>query len=76
MSANSAVTLLRAGANTIGIALVAVSVYLCYRFASRVIGALGDTGTNVFLRLSAFILLCVGVAILWSGIVGLVETLN
>ena len=76
VSADSAVTLLRAGANTIGIAVIAVSVYLCYRFASKVIGALGDTGTNVFLRLSAFILLCVGVAILWSGIVGLVETLN
>jgi multiple antibiotic resistance protein len=75
VSANSAVTLLRAGANAIGIALVAVSVYLCYRFASRVIGALGDTGTTVFLRLSAFILLCVGVAILWSGIVGLLATL-
>ena len=44
-----------------------------YRFASRLIASLGDTGTNVFLRLSAFIMLCVGVAILWGGIVGLVE---
>ena len=72
---DSALTLLRAGANTIGIAAVAVVVYLCYRFASKVIGALGETGTSVFLRLSAFILLCVGVAILWSGIAGLVATL-
>lgn len=54
-----------------GLALVALGVYLSYRFASRLIARLGDTGTNVFLRLSAFILLCVGVSILWGGIVGL-----
>lgn len=75
VSPDSAATLIRAGANIAGIAMVAVSVYLCYRFASKVIGALGETGTSVFLRLSAFILLCVGVAILWSGIVGLIQSL-
>jgi len=35
---------------------------------------LGETGTNVFLRLSAFILLCVGVAIFWNGVVSLVQS--
>ena len=35
---------------------------------------LGDNAMNVFLRLSAFLLLCVGVAILWSGVVGLVQS--
>jgi multiple antibiotic resistance protein len=60
----------------IGVTIVALTVYLSYRFASRLIASLGETGTNVFLRLSAFILLCVAVAILWSGIVGLVETLR
>jgi multiple antibiotic resistance protein len=59
----------------IGITIIAVTVYLSYRFASRLIASLGETGTNVFLRLSAFIMLCVGVAILWGGIVGLVEPL-
>lgn len=59
-----------------GILIVAVTVYLSYRFASRLIARLGETGTNVFLRLSAFILLCVGIAILWSGIVGLIGTLR
>lgn len=61
-------------ADLIGVTLIAVSIYLSYRFASRLIARLGDTGTNVFLRLSAFIMLCVGVSILWSGIVGLLET--
>jgi multiple antibiotic resistance protein len=58
-----------------GLAIVALTVYLSYRFASRLIAALGETGTNVFLRLSAFILLCVGVSILWSGILGLIQPL-
>jgi multiple antibiotic resistance protein len=63
------------GADLIGITIIALTVYLSYRFASRLIASLGETGTNVFLRLSAFIMLCVGVAILWGGIVGLVEPL-
>jgi multiple antibiotic resistance protein len=65
-----------AAADLIGIAIIGVSVYLSYRFASRLIARLGETGTNVFLRLSAFIMLCVGVSILWGGIVGLVEPLR
>ena len=65
-------TMARVAANLVGLAIIALMVYLSYRFASRVIGALGETGTNVFLRLSAFILLCVGVAILWSGVLGLI----
>jgi len=65
--------LIRIGAGIIGAAIVAVTINVCYRFATRLIGALGETGTNVFLRLSAFILLCVGVAIFWNGVVGLVQ---
>ena len=59
----------------IAVGIVSMVVYLSYRFASRLIVYLGDTGTVVFLRLSAFILLCVGVSIIWSGIVDLVEPL-
>jgi multiple antibiotic resistance protein len=59
----------------IAAAIVALAVYLSYRFASRLIASLGETGTHVFLRLSAFILLCIAVAIFWSGVVGLMETL-
>jgi multiple antibiotic resistance protein len=50
-------------------------VFLSYRFASRLIAYLSETGTAVFLRLSSFILLCVGVAIIWSGLVDLVQPL-
>jgi multiple antibiotic resistance protein len=63
-------------ADLIGIAIITIIVYLSYRFASRLIASLGETGTNVFLRLSAFIMLCVGVAIFWGGLVGLVDPLQ
>jgi multiple antibiotic resistance protein len=66
--------LLRGAAYLVGAAIIAASVYICYRFAPRLSLALGETGTSVFLRLSAFILLCVGVAIFWSGVVGLVQS--
>lgn len=52
-----------------GILLVSSAVYLCYRFAARLLAALGRTGTVVVLRLSAFILLAVGVQILCDGLV-------
>ena len=59
----------------VAVGLVALTVYLSYRFASRLIATLGETGTAVFLRLSAFILMCVGVSIFWSGAVELLEPL-
>jgi multiple antibiotic resistance protein len=62
--------------NFVGVAIVALTVFLSYRFAARVIDALGETGTIVFLRLSSFILLCIGISILWSGVVGLMETVS
>jgi len=39
------------------------------------VSLLGRLGTMVVLRLSAFILLCIGIQIFWSGFTGLlVET--
>lgn len=51
----------------LGLGLVAASVLLCFRYAQQLLRLLGDTGTVVFLRLSAFILLCLGVQIVWDG---------
>jgi len=47
--------------------LIVITVYLCYRFAERLVRLLGPVGTNVLMRLSAFIMLCIGIQILWSG---------
>jgi multiple antibiotic resistance protein len=51
-----------------GILVVTVSVYLCYRYANRIVRTLGPIGTGVVVRLSAFILLCIGVQICWNGL--------
>jgi len=51
----------------LGVAGVAVVILLCYRYAQELLRPLGETGTIVFLRLSAFILLCLGIQIFWEG---------
>jgi multiple antibiotic resistance protein len=58
---------LLAGAAVVGILAVALTVYVCYRYAEAIIAMLGKSGTNVVVRLSAFILLCIGIQILWTG---------
>ncbi len=52
----------------LGAAIIAVTIYLSYRFAERIARALGQTAMNVLIRLSSFILLCIGVQILWNGV--------
>ena len=54
-------------AAVVGLAAIAATVFLCYRFADRMVAVLGPSGINVMIRLSAFILLCIGIQIMWSG---------
>jgi multiple antibiotic resistance protein len=51
-----------------GIAAVALTIYVSYRHAARLVGTLGRTGSVVLTRLTAFVLLSVGVQILCDGI--------
>jgi multiple antibiotic resistance protein len=62
-------------AGAIGCAFVAATVYPCYAFADRLASALGPTGMNVILRLSSFLLVCIGVQILWNGASKLLSSL-
>ena len=55
------------GAATLGLIVMALTVYLTYRFADTIVTRLGKTGTAVVLRLSAFVMLCIGIQILWGG---------
>ncbi len=50
-----------------GAALVALSLYLIFRNSARVLAWLGDVGMLVMARLMAFILLCIGIEIMWAG---------
>ena len=59
----------------IGVTLVSATVFVAYRYADRLSRVLGETGMSVLLRLSAFILLCIGVQIVWNGASALLRTL-
>ncbi len=50
-----------------GLVAMGVTIFLCYRFAGRMVAILGASGINVMIRLSAFILLCIGIQIMWNG---------
>jgi multiple antibiotic resistance protein len=51
-----------------GMALICTTVYICYGNADRLVRALGKSGTNILMRLSAFILVVIGVQIMWNGL--------
>ncbi|NML17320.1 MarC family protein [Azohydromonas caseinilytica] len=51
----------------LALASVGVLMYFAFRYAQHLLRPLGEAGTVVFLRLSAFILLCLGVQIVWVG---------
>jgi len=59
----------------VGAAIVAITIYLCYGFADRLAAVLGPTGMNVILRLSSFLLVCIGVQIFWNGASALIKIL-
>jgi multiple antibiotic resistance protein len=58
----------------VGCFVVSAMVYVCYRWARQAEHFLGKTGTIVTMRLSSFILLCIGVQILASGVRAYVES--
>ena len=67
--------LVNGASEVIGVTLIAVTILVCYRYADKMLRALGANGTSVLVRLSAFILLCIGVQILWNGVSALAGSL-
>ena len=59
----------------VGSAVIALTIFICYGFAERFARLLGPTGMSVVLRLSSFLLVCIGVQILWNGAKLLLATL-
>ncbi len=62
------------GGMLLGAVAIALSIYLSYRFAERIGSVLGDAVMNVIIRLSSFILVCIGVQILWNGLSALLRS--
>lgn len=50
-----------------GAALVSLVLYFVFKNAASVLRWFGEIGTLVMMRLMAFILLCVGIQIMWNG---------
>ena len=59
--------LMGAGVAVIGAAVTTGVVYLVYRNGGRLLMRLGEVGTLVMMRMMAFVLLCIGIQILWTG---------
>lgn len=56
-----------AAVSLVGAAITVAVIYLVYRNAGRLMARLGEVGTLVMTRLMAFVLLCIGIEILWTG---------
>jgi len=68
-------TLVRFLAVACGIALAALTVYLFYRYSGVFLRRLGKTGEATINQVSAFVLLAIGVQIVWEGLRSLLRTL-
>lgn len=60
----------------IAMVTVAISILLCYGLADQLARAIGKTGMVVIVRLSSFLLVCIGVQIMWNGLSALLATLH
>jgi multiple antibiotic resistance protein len=60
----------------LGVIAIGLSIYLAYRFAETIGRLLGATGLEVLVRLSAFILICIGIEIIWNGWTALQATVS
>jgi multiple antibiotic resistance protein len=50
-----------------GAAIVSVTMYFIFKNSVAVLTRLGRIGTLVMIRMMAFILLCIGIEIMWTG---------
>jgi multiple antibiotic resistance protein len=63
------------GGMSLAAGLVALLIWLCFRWSDQVVALLGPGGARVLSRLVAFLLLCVGVQIVVTGITGVADTI-
>jgi multiple antibiotic resistance protein len=61
-------TLLAFLATACGLCLAGLTVFVFYRFSGPVIRRLGETGAATISQVSAFVLLAIGVQIVWGGL--------
>jgi multiple antibiotic resistance protein len=59
----------------IGIVAIGFVMYFCFAYSNAIAKRLGPAGLSVLMRLLAFIVLCLGASISWSGIAKLIVEL-
>jgi multiple antibiotic resistance protein len=57
-------------------ALLALLIYAFYRNSGRLAQLIGTTGTTIVVRLSAFLLFCIGIQVSWNGVAELLGSLQ
>jgi multiple antibiotic resistance protein len=56
--------------------LLVLLVYGFYRNSARIADLIGPTGTTIIVRLSAFLLFCIGIQVFWNGAAELLGALS
>lgn len=57
---------------TLGCFMIGFLLYMSNRFAVKIMTKMGETGMAVVMRLIAFVLICIGIQIMWNGIFALI----
>jgi multiple antibiotic resistance protein len=65
-----------AAAATATTVVMCALVWVMSRYSDRISRAVGPTGTTIIVRLSAFILFCIGIQVLWSGVEELLRSVR
>lgn len=60
----------------IGIFIISLLILVCYRYAGVIFKYLGTIGTNVITKLSAFIIIALGLHVTWGGLSSLIIELS
>jgi len=63
-------------ASILGTLVTCMIVYICFRWSRAAANMLGKSGTTILMRLSSFILFCIGVQILTTGIRSYIESMR
>lgn len=80
VGANHAMTIeamiIQVAAAVIGAAIVSLAVLLSYRYAGSIAARIGHQGMMIIVRLSAFIVLSIGVQIAWNGVKAMLKSVG
>jgi multiple antibiotic resistance protein len=64
------------GVAVVGSALIALSIWICYGSSEQLARILGATAMTVIMQLASFLLVCIGVQILWNGASALLTSVH